>query len=1190
MSSQSSEENDIIRQFEMLWNAGHKPCFADWLKMVPEEAQRALLTPRLIAIEIAQRLQRGETVQPESDYPQATPQQRELIEQAIRQLKVAGNEVVPVAPPSTLPLQLTKETSEFDGYKLLEKIGSGGMGEVWMAEQRNPVRRLVAIKLIRLGCELKPVVARFEAERQALAMMDHQNIARIFGAGTTPDGRPYFVMELVRGLPLTEYCDKNRLTPEQRLELFIPVCLAVQHAHQKGIIHRDLKPSNILVCQHDGKPTPKVIDFGLVKALHGAASLTPRTLFTAIGHVLGTLQYMSPEQSEPNRLDVDTRTDVYSLGVVLYELLTGTTPLRLEEFEKSAMVKILEAVRQDETPAPSLRISSIAAEAVAGICRQRQCQPARLQQFLKGDLDCIILKALDKDRDRRYASANEFADDIDSCLRGDVVKARPASAWYRLRRTMRRNRGLVLSFASILVAITLVVMAGYAATKQATAKGLAESLPFLNAQDISAKIQDADAIGSAILPLLQQQIRSANIPQTSREDRLKNLPARLVLVKEDKAQIPFVVDAMLECDFAWIAAIRERLRPYAEELRPEWLRLLRDANQSSARRFRAALGLAGLDGDVSLTSWTETDLRFIAGELASGFAEQQQQLRELLQPIGKQLTPALEELFDADAGTELRQVHITQAIAEFTGQSRLLELAREQPTEMAGQMDRVRLGRRRANAALALLRQGQRDSYFDVLRVTDDSESLSQFVHRCRNWGVTLDELLESLQRSRQFREAATVTPKQIEARVTYGLLLAIGNCELGQASAASLERLLAEATSLYEQDPSAAVHSASGWLLRHLGHGAVVDKLDESEVPYDPTGERDWFRWRFAMTKNERGEDGELHQGGEKQWVSLTFVVCPAGEYSLGSPMHELDRKDDEVERRVRISNPVALCDREVAWELFNAFDGGDWHKTAIAQLNHDLSPASPVVAVAPHRWKEFCRWLTVQRFGDDEGWQSYQILEPEKVEEKTEEPTSPEENDESSPWDMEADYTPYYETTPLTDMLLNRPGFRMPTEAEWESVATTGQCTAWAFGGDSGLMSEYELDRQQSDNYPIRSASKFPGIGGLFDIHGNVNELTDDWYGPLDSSAIIDDPRGALAPNSWKNIQSGFAADYLVGRGGFWDSRARECRLATRFQISPWQPVASLGLRLALNPAAKPSTIEKDILSPDSGGQMAR
>ena len=346
--------------------------------------------------------------------------------------------------------------SRIGPYKLLQKIGEGGMGTVYMAEQEKPVRRRVALKIIKPGMDTDQVVARFEAERQALALMDHNNIAKVFDAGATDTGRPYFVMELVNGIPITDYCDRANLSPRERLELFIPVCQAIQHAHQKGVIHRDVKPSNILVTLHDGKPVPKVIDFGIAKAI--SQRLTERTMFTQFGAVVGTLEYMSPEQAEMSGMDVDTRTDIYALGVLLYELLTGTTPLQRGSLREAAFAEILRRIREEDPQKPSTRISE-SGENLASISAHRKTEPVRLARLVRGELDWIVMKSLEKDRSRRYETANGFAKDIQRYLEGDPVEACPLSASYKLKKYARKHRAALATvgaFAFLLVAATLV--------------------------------------------------------------------------------------------------------------------------------------------------------------------------------------------------------------------------------------------------------------------------------------------------------------------------------------------------------------------------------------------------------------------------------------------------------------------------------------------------------------------------------------------------------------------------------------------------------------------------------------------------------------------------------------------------------------------------------------------------------------
>jgi serine/threonine protein kinase/WD40 repeat protein len=341
-------------------------------------------------------------------------------------------------------------------YKLLEQIGEGGFGVVFMAEQQQPVRRKVAVKVLKPGMDTRQVVARFEAERQALALMDHPNIARVLEAGETASGRPFFAMELVRGVPITDYCDKNNLATRERLDLFLTVCQAVQHAHQKGIIHRDLKPSNILVTLHDGVPVAKVIDFGIAKAL--GQQLTDKTLYTGFAQLVGTPLYMSPEQAEMSGLDVDTRSDIYSLAVLLYELLTGTTPFDKERLTKAGYDEMRRIIRDEEPIRPSTRISTMG-QAATVVSARRQSDPRGLSQLFRGELDWIVMKALEKDRNRRYETAATFAADVQRFLRDEPVSACPPSSWYRLKKTARRHRW-TLALGGVVAAALVVIAAG----------------------------------------------------------------------------------------------------------------------------------------------------------------------------------------------------------------------------------------------------------------------------------------------------------------------------------------------------------------------------------------------------------------------------------------------------------------------------------------------------------------------------------------------------------------------------------------------------------------------------------------------------------------------------------------------------------------------------------------------------------
>jgi eukaryotic-like serine/threonine-protein kinase len=419
-------------------------------------------------------------------------------------------------------------------YKLLEQIGQGGFGVVYMAEQTEPVRRKVALKILKPGMDTRQVVARFEAERQALAIMDHPNIAKVFDGGATPSGRPYFVMELVKGTPITEFCDQNHLTPRQRLELFVPVCQAVQHAHQKAIIHRDLKPSNVLVSRHDATLVVKVIDFGVAKAL--GQELTDKTLFTGFAQMIGTPLYMSPEQAGMSDLDIDTRSDIYSLGVLLYELLTGTTPFDKERFKKAAYDEIRRIIREEDPPKPSTRLSD-SKDSLPSISAQRQTEPAKLTKLVRGELDWIVMKALEKDRNRRYETANGFAMDVQRYLADEPVQACPPSAGYRLRKFAKRNRGGLAVAALVLF---FVVMLG---------SGVGWAMRDRSARETEAARQQGERQAKAT-----GQVESA-FAEVDRLEREQKWPEGLAAARRAEAVV-----AGAEADAATAERVRARLK------------------------------------------------------------------------------------------------------------------------------------------------------------------------------------------------------------------------------------------------------------------------------------------------------------------------------------------------------------------------------------------------------------------------------------------------------------------------------------------------------------------------------------------------------------------------------------------------------------------------------------------------------
>jgi serine/threonine protein kinase len=427
-------------------------------------------------------------------------------------------------------------------YKILQPLGEGGCGVVYMAEQEEPVRRRVALKVIKLGMDTKQVVARFEAERQALALMDHPNIAKVLDGGATESGRPYFVMELVRGVKITEYADDKKLTTRQRLELFIAVCQAVQHAHHKGIIHRDLKPSNILVTERDGAAVPKVIDFGIAKATD--QRLTDSTLFTAVEQFIGTPAFMSPEQAGLGGLDIDTRSDIYSLGVLLYELLTGQPLFAASELNRSNIDEIRRTIREREPVRPSLRITSLTELELTNVANLRGSDSARLSSAMRGDLDWIVMKALEKDRSRRYETANALATDIRRSLDNEPVMARPPSQLYRFQKMVRRNKVAVAATGGVIAALAI----GFGVSTWALLKE-----------------REARRDQVAALNRLNDVLKGDGNFSTAvseQAERLRVLRARL------PSDDPAVADAIAE--MAWTLLISGNHAP-AEPLAREWL-------------------------------------------------------------------------------------------------------------------------------------------------------------------------------------------------------------------------------------------------------------------------------------------------------------------------------------------------------------------------------------------------------------------------------------------------------------------------------------------------------------------------------------------------------------------------------------------------------------------------------------------
>ena len=559
---------------------------------------------------------------------------RQRVDDLLRAYGQAGGPLDKLAAalaPTEVPEPIREHVGATIGpYKLMEQIGEGGFGLVFVAEQERPIRRKVALKIIKPGMDTRDVIARFEAERQALALMEHPNIARVLDAGTTESGRPYFVMELVRGVPITEYCDKTQLTPRERLELFVEVCHALQHAHQKGIIHRDIKPSNVLVTLHDGRPVVKVIDFGVAKALH--QKLTEQTIYTRFSQMIGTPLYMSPEQAEMSGLDIDTRSDVYSLGVLMYELLTGTTPFDKQRLAKAAYLELIRIIREEQPPKPSTRLSQSTAT-LTTIAAQRRTEPAKLSRIFRGDLDWITMKALEKDRTRRYGSARELAEDIERWERGDPIVAKPPTLRYLLGKYVRRNRIPIAVAAAVLVALIGGTIFEFYLINR-------ERSDAIESRRLEAKARSAAEAATKVAQLREQEAREQ---KERTEAALKEVERQRKRAEENFRQTRQTVDKY----FTLISESRLIDIPGAESLRKELLSAALDYYRKYREFPKAESDDAEIQAELAASYLRMSQIEYVT-KSADWLAESEKG-QEILERLIAQKTP-IEKFKSFDAG------------------------------------------------------------------------------------------------------------------------------------------------------------------------------------------------------------------------------------------------------------------------------------------------------------------------------------------------------------------------------------------------------------------------------------------------------------------------------------------------------------------------------------------------------------
>jgi eukaryotic-like serine/threonine-protein kinase len=847
-------------------------------------------------------------------------------------------------------------------YTLQQKIGEGGMGEVWVAKQTEPVKRRVALKLIKTGMDSKAVLQRFEQERQALAMMDHPNIARVLDGGLTPSGQPFFVMELVNGLALSKFCDEARLTPRERLELFVPICQAVQHAHQKGIVHRDLKPANILITIIDGKPIPKVIDFGVAKATGG--KLTDESMSTQFGAVIGTFEYMSPEQAGFSGVDIDTRADIYSLGVILYELLTGLRPFDAKRLRNAALSEMVRIIRDEEPSKPSTRLSTD--ESLPSMAALRQIEPRKLMAMLRGELDWVVMKCLEKSRERRYETANALAGDVNRYLADEAVEARPPSAGYRLSKFLHRNRGAVLAASLVLLALVGGIIgttfgmlrADRARADEATQRGIAEAneAKALLAAEAERRAKDREAEQRAKAETARDRTRQALDAMTSSVTG-NSLTTQLEISDEQKKFLTDVLTYYKEFagEKAGDEQSRARIADAAGRVATIEYRLGRTAEAAAAARL-------AIDGYANLA-----DLFPAAPLYCKNLANSQNNLGLLLVRLGKR--PEAEEqyrkalairkklaalfprvpLYHSDlAGIQNNLGNLLRDLGrrpEAEEQHRkALAIKQELVAELPAVPDyRHELAQSHNNLGALLNDMGKQTEaeaqFRKALAIRERLVALFPAVPDYRkvlanshnNVGLLLNELGKRSEAAEQFRNALATEEKlvaEFPAVPQYRVELGGGYCNFGNLVSnsgqpvESLEwfgKAIRTLTPVYEPDRSSVV--ARQFLRNsHWGRAVAYDRLRnfaeaikdwDKAIELSPMAEQPRLRAARATTRLQSGHVAEAEAevaeltknacGDAGQWYDFACFYAVASDKSADEKQKYADRAMDLLQKAVK-------------------------------------------------------------------------------------------------------------------------------------------------------------------------------------------------------------------------------------------------------------------------------------------------
>jgi serine/threonine protein kinase len=856
----------------------------------------------------------------------------------------------------------------FGDYELLEEIARGGMGVVYKARQLRP-NRIVALKMILAGQLASPTdVKRFHAEAEAAANLDHPGIVPVFEVGVR-DGQHYFSMGYVEGQSLAEKLSQGPLPPREAAEILLRVAEAVEYAHRHGVIHRDLKPANILLQKSDvrtreqgagsaAKPSasnpqsairnpqlslnPKVTDFGLARRIEGDSQLT------GSGQILGTPSFMPPEQAAAKQDQIGPMCDVYSMGAILYAMVTGRPP-----FQSASPMETLLEVLEREPVAPRL-----------------------LNAKLPRDLNTICLKCLRKEPSKRYHSAAALADDLGRWLENKPIVARPVGRGERIWLWCKRRPAVAALSAAMLAISTVGTLVAVERQTAVRADGLVKSLLNANVEQVPQLIAELENYRRWATPAL---LAIAESPTTSPDDRRRQLHARLALVAHDPRHVPVLLEELLTGNFAYAGALRDRLAPYQDQIQEALWTTLHDNASDTNRRFRAGAALAGYSARSE--QWSAADYEFLAAQLVRANPEQQRLWRDLLRPEGERMLSDLERIFQEQTAAENHRLGAASALADFAAndvvrltqllsiansdqfnivyplvadvrdpaaRQLLNSLAREAPAPELSQVEGIRFGQRRAQAGIALVRLGEREEGLRALRFQDDPESLTQFIHGCRERGILVFDLLECVRTIDSTRHAKSGPERQLEDRVLFGLLLSLGEYDLKDLPENERDRFVRQLADWYANDSSSAIHGASGWLLRHWNEVELANRVDQTPVAYAEA--REWYTLQFKIPTND------------EQSFCLTFIVFPPGEYLVGPAAGEPDSRANQQRHRVTLTRAFALSDREITWARFDGFDGHHHHDAWARQFQRVLPPDGPAFGVNWFTAVGYCRWLTMQ------------------------------------------------------------------------------------------------------------------------------------------------------------------------------------------------------------------------------------